>query len=256
MRWASLVRSTLLVGALGSVMAGPEPARAQGTTSAREAAKVAPAPVTWGTVTPESAPSAPAPPPSSAPAACDGDPDALRIATAGHSLKWNWTPPGHADRYGHAETLIRAPLTSVRARVLDFSHYREILPSRFKISRVVGHVPDGSADVYIQIAVMHDMVLLWDVTRFGPVRHEGTDVEVVEGRMVPGKGNVEDFDVVWTMHALGPAWTVLKCDLLLKPNLPAPQAAVDEELRDSAMIAVDVIHDRAQGSPGVGPWPG
>jgi hypothetical protein len=31
------------------------------------------------------------------------------------------------------------------------------------------------------------------------------------------------------------------------PTIPAPQAAVDEELRDSALKAVDAIHDRAQG---------
>jgi hypothetical protein len=258
MRWANLARSTLLIGALGSVCAGVRAASAQGTAPAapREVARVAAPPVTWGTGVPEADPGASAVPVAASSAPGPQDPDALRISTAGHSLKWNWTPPGHADRYGHAETLIHAPLAAVQARVLDFPHYREILPSRFKISRVVGHRPDGSADVYIQIAVMHDMVLLWNVTRFAPARHEAPDVEVVEGRMVPGKGNVEDFDVVWTMHALGPEWTVLKCDLLLKPNLPAPQSALDEELRDSAMIAVDVIHDRAQGGPGVGPWPG
>jgi hypothetical protein len=183
------------------------------------------------------------------------DPEAVRIASAGHSLKWNWTPPGQADRYGHAETLIHAPLAAVRARVLDYSHYRDILPSRFKISRVIGHVPDGSADVYIQIAVMHDMVLLWDVTRFAPVKRAAPGLETVEGKMVPGKGNVEGMDVVWSMHALGDQWTVLKIDLLLKPGLPAPQSAVDEELRDSAEYAVNMIHDRAQGTPVVGPWP-
>jgi|CZKU01.1.fsa_nt_gi hypothetical protein len=184
------------------------------------------------------------------------DPEASRIAAAGHSLKWNWTPPGHADRYGHAETLIHAPLAGVRQRVMDYAHYKDILPSKFKSSRVVGHVPDGSADVYIQIAVMNDMVLLWDVTRFAPAKSMSPGLEVVEGRMLPGKGNVQDFDVVWTMHALDAQWTVLKLDLLLKPGLPAPQSAVDEELRDSARYAVDMIHDRSQGSGGVGPWPG
>ena len=74
--------------------------------------------------------------------------------------------------------------------------------------------------------------------------------------MVPGKGNVEDMNVVWTMHALDSGWTVLKLDLLLKPGLPAPQSAIDEELRDSARYAVDMIHDRAQGTSKVGPWPG
>lgn len=184
------------------------------------------------------------------------DPDALRIASAGHSLEWNWTPPGHDERYGHAETLIHAPLASVRARVQDYSHYREILPSRFKSSRVIAHPPDGSADVYIQIAVLHDMIMLWDVTRFSPVKRAAPGLETLEGRMVPGKGNVEDMNVVWTMHALDPNWTVLKIDLLLKPGLPAPQWAVDEELRDSARYAVDMIHDRAQGTTQVGPWPG
>jgi hypothetical protein len=180
-----------------------------------------------------------------------GDPEALRIAAAGHSLKWNWTPPGRVERYGHAETLIHAPLAAVRTRVVDFGHYKDILPGRFKISRVVGHVADGSADVYIQIAVMHEMILLWDVTRFSPARPAYPGFEVVEGRMVPGKGNVQDVDVVWTLHALDDQWTVLKLDLLLKAGLPAPQSAIDDELRDSAWYAVEAMHDRAQGSPGI-----
>jgi hypothetical protein len=184
------------------------------------------------------------------------DPDAARIAAAGHSLKWNWTPPGHSDRYGHAETLIHAPLQAVRTRVLDFAHYREIVPEKFKTSRVIGHGPDGSADVYIQIAVLHGMVTLWDVTRFMPPRTVEPGVDVIEGRMVPGKGNVDDVDVVWTLRALDDEWTLLKFDLLLKPGWPAPQSAVDEELRDSAMAAVDSIHDRAQGSRGIAAWRG
>ncbi len=184
----------------------------------------------------------------------DRDAEAARIAAAGHSLKWNWTPPGHSARYGHAETLIRAPLPAVRAQVLDFGHYKDFVPDKFKISRVIGHGPDGSADVYIQIAVMHGMVLLWDVTRFAPARRLEPGLEVVEGRMVSGKGNVEDLDVVWTLRAVDGQWTLLKCDLLLKPGLPAPQSAIDEELRDSAMNAVDAIHDRAQGTQGIAAW--
>jgi hypothetical protein len=189
------------------------------------------------------------------PATLAPDPEAARLSAAGHSLKWNWVPPGQTERFGHAETLIHAPLAVVRQRVVDFAHYRDIVPGRFKSSRVVAHVPDGSADVYMQIAVMKDMILLWDVTRFAPIRRAAPGIEVVEGKMVPGKGNVQDSNIVWTMHALDDNWTVLKLDLLLKPGLPAPQSAVDEELRDSAMNAVDMIHDRSQGSVTVGPWP-
>lgn len=183
------------------------------------------------------------------------DPDASRIAAAGHSLKWNWTPPGRSDRYGHAETLIHAPIGVVRSHVVDFSHYRDIFPERFRSSRVIGHEADRSTDVYIQIAVLHGVVLLWDVARFAPPRELAPGTEVVEGRMVPGKGNVEDMDVVWTLRALDDQWTVLKFDLLLKPGLPAPQSAIDEELRDSARIAVDSMHDIAQGTRGIAHWP-
>jgi hypothetical protein len=184
------------------------------------------------------------------------DSEAARIAAAGHSLKWNWTPPGRSDRYGHAETLIHAPLSTVRAHVLDFPHYHDFMPSRFKTSRVVGHGPDGSTDVYIQILVLHGMVTLWDVTRFTSPHITGAGSEVIGGRMVPGKGNVDDLDVVWTLRQVGPSWTLLECDLLLKPGLPAPQSAIDEELRDSAMMAVDAVHDRAQGSHSIEPWDG
>jgi hypothetical protein len=239
MRCSRLVLLAVLSGAL--VVVGAEPPLARADAGAVESGTAAggTGPTVAGASAPES-----------------GDPDALRIASAGHSLKWNWTPPGHAERYGHAETLIHAPIASVRTRVLDYAHYKDMLPSRFKMSRVVGHVPDGSADVYIQIAVLHDMVRLWDVTRFSPLKRAASGLETLEGRMVPGKGNVEDMNVVWTMHALDAGWTVLKLDLLLKPGLPAPQSAIDEELRDSARYAVDMIHDRAQGTSSVGPWPG
>src|ERR1700681_1718650 len=89
------------------------------------------------------------------------DPDAARITAAGHSLKWNWTPPGRSDRFGHGETLVHAPLSTVRAQVLDYAHYRDFMPDKFKTSRVVSHGADGSADVYIQILVMGGMVTLW-----------------------------------------------------------------------------------------------
>src|SRR5438132_4891504 len=81
------------------------------------------------------------------------DEDAARITAAGHSLKWNWTPPGRSDRYGHGETLVHAPLSVVRARVVDYPHYRDFMPDKFKTSRIVSHGVDGSADVYLQILV-------------------------------------------------------------------------------------------------------
>jgi hypothetical protein len=176
------------------------------------------------------------------------DQEAGRIAAAGHSLKWSWTPPGRSDRYGHGETLVHAPLSVVRAQVLDYAHYKDFMPDKFKTSRIVSHGVDGSADVYLQILVMGGMVTLWDVTQFAPPKTIGPGVDVIEGRMVPGKGNVDDVDVIWTLRALDADLTVLKLDLLLKPGLPVPQWVMDMELRNSVTCAVDAIHDRAQGS--------
>jgi hypothetical protein len=184
------------------------------------------------------------------------DPDAVRIATAGHSLEWNWTPPGHTDRFGHGETLIQAPLASVRHVVLDFAHYKELPPNSIKTSRIIGHAPDGSTDVYFQIGVLNDIMTFWNVTRFAPLRRAADGAEVVEGRMVPGKGNIDDAALVWTMRAVGADWTVLKFDVLLRPGLPAPQSVIDHELGESAVHTVDSVRDLVQVSKGVHPYTG
>jgi len=142
----------------------------------------------------------------------------------------------------------------VRGRVLDFSHYTDI-SAHFKMSRVIAYGADHTTDVFIRIGVLHDIVMLWDVTRFTPIQEIAPGLEVLEGRMLPGRGNVRDMNAVWTMRALDDEWTLLKFDLLLKPSLPAPQFIVDETLRDAARDAVDLIHYRAQGTRKIDSWP-
>lgn len=186
------------------------------------------------------------------PAHADGptpDTDAARISAAGHSLKSNVTATwaGRAGVYGHAETLIHAPEAKVRQLVLDYGSYHD-LASSITTSRVVGHDPDGSAKVYLQMGVLNNMFHLWDVTRFAPPRPDGGD-EIVEGRKISGQGNIDDAVLAWRLHPVGSDWTVLKFDLLLDPGIPgAPKSLVEEQLRDSAMDAVNSIHDRAQGN--------
>jgi hypothetical protein len=104
------------------------------------------------------------------------------------------------------------------------------------------------------MGVLNNTFFLWNVTRFGPVHISPEGTETVEGQMVPGKGNIDDAAFLWTLRSVGEGWTVLKFDIALRPGLPAPQWLVDEQTRDSAMDAVDSIHDRAQGSKTVGPY--
>jgi hypothetical protein len=180
------------------------------------------------------------------------DPDAARIAAAGQTLKWNWTPPGRSDRFGHAETLIHAPAAAVRRLVVDYGHYTALAPS-ISTSRIVGREA-GATDVYLRIGVMNNVLTLWSVIRFAPPRPTPAGDEVVEGEMVQGKGNIANAVLVWTLHPVGPEWTVLKFDMLLRPGVPAPQSVIDDQLRGSAMDAVNSIHDRAQGSPEIVPY--
>jgi hypothetical protein len=195
---------------------------------------------------------------SSTPVRADApDADAARISAAGHSLDWVWTPPGSTEHFGHGETLIHAPLAQVRRTVLDFGRYKDLGPD-IKTSRVVGRSPDGSTDVYLRIAVLNDLISFWNVTRFAPLHAEAGDgaVEVIEGRMVPGKGNIDDSIVKWTMHSAGDEWTVLKFDALLRPGVPAPQSLIDKTLRESAVHTVESVRDRLQGTSGVQPYTG
>jgi hypothetical protein len=184
------------------------------------------------------------------------DADVARITTAGHSLDWTWTPPGRNDRFGHGETLVHAPLEAVRRVVLDFSRYEDLPPNSIKTSRVVTHAIDGSTDVYFQIGVLNDILTFWNVTRFAPLKHQADGAEVVEGKMVPGKGNVDDAALVWTMRPVGTDWTVLKFDALLRPSVPAPQSIIDHELRESAVHTVDSVRDQLQSFKGVQPFTG
>lgn len=152
-------------------------------------------------------------------------------------IKTNWVPPGKSERYGHAEGLIAAPYDAVRARLTDFVHYKDLAGHRFKKVSVVDKVGEGS-DIYFQLPIMKGIVTIWYVTRFMPPRPGQGGTEIIEGTFV--KGNVKDVHFVFT---LSPAKedkksTVLVCDLLLGLSIPAPQANVDEELRDACGEAI------------------
>jgi hypothetical protein len=180
--------------------------------------------------------------------------DDLAALASGQSRKTNWQPPGLADRYGHAEVLVHAPIGVVHKAVLDYGHYKDLVPDKFHNARVIGK-EDGGTDVYMQVPIMHGMITLWQVMRWRDLKPLATGWAIVEGWFV--KGNIKNANAAWTMHAIDDEHTVLKFDLLMVLNMPAPQAAIDEELRDAAMQAVDAIRDRAQVEAGgqAGPSP-
>ena len=178
------------------------------------------------------------PPASAPPELAPLDPALVaRLAAADHATRSNGVPKGKTQRYGHAEIFLHAPLPRVRKVITDFAHYKDIVPRKFHNARVVAK-ESGRTDLYMQIPIMHGMITLWDILRFGPttLTSEG---EVLEGTFV--RGNVKDANLVLRMRAVDASSTILVCDLLILPKVPAPQSAIDEELRDAAGDALDGI---------------
>lgn len=153
-------------------------------------------------------------------------------------IKSNWVPPGKAERYGHAEGLISAPADVVRARLLEFGRYKELAGPKFKSVRVVDK-QGPSTDVYFQLPIMKGIFTIWYITRFPPSRPTSSG-DVLEGTFV--RGNIRNMHIAFTVRP-GPdeKSSVMVCDLALRPSVPAPQSALDEELRDACGDAINSV---------------
>ncbi|HVH40920.1 MAG TPA: hypothetical protein VM925_01215 [Labilithrix sp.] len=188
--------------------------------------------------------STPAPQPSDAPwpfIAVSSDDRAAQIERLKKDpgpIKSNWVPPGKSDRYGHAEGLIPAGVDAVRAKLLDFPRYKDLAGPKFKSVKVVDKQGDNT-DVYFQLPIMKGMVTIWYVTRF-PQSRSTASGDVLEGTFV--KGNIKSMHIAFTVRpGVDDKSSVLVCDLVLQPNVPAPQSALDEELRDACGDAINSL---------------
>jgi hypothetical protein len=164
-----------------------------------------------------------------------------RLAKDQGPIKSNWVPPGKSDKYGHAEGMIGAPYDVVKARLLDFPHYKELAGPKFKKVNVVDK-QGTTTDLYFQLPIMKGLVTIWYVTRFATARSAAGGAEVIEGKFV--KGNIKDMQIVFSIRPGPDKNTIFVCDLDLALNIPAPQAALDEELRDACGDAVNSVRAR------------
>ena len=231
------------------------------TVSACGASSEAPPPTTPGAPSAPSAPPAPGDPaagptttaeakPSSekgwpfepAPTEDEKKAQLERLAKDQGPLRSNWTPPGKSERYGHAEGMIAAPYDAVKTRLTDYPRYKELAGRKFKKVSVVDKQA-GATDLYFQLPIMKGLVTIWYVTRFAQPRPAPGGGDVIEGNFV--KGNIKDMQIVFTLRpGPDPKSTVLVCDLNLAISIPAPQDALDEELRDACGDAVNAIRAR------------
>jgi hypothetical protein len=204
--------------------AGPTPSAASSSPAA-PAAHEAPAPA---------APASPQGWPFAPQSAEDRKEQLDRLAKDPGPIKTNWVPPGKSDRYGHAEGIVQAPADKVKAKLQDFANYKDLAGPKFKTVRVVDK-QGANTDVYFQLPIMKGIITINYVTRFPPAKGD-----VVEGTFV--KGNIKDMHIAFTVRP-GPdeKSAIMVCDLVLLPNVPAPQSAIDEELRDACGDAINAV---------------
>lgn len=179
-----------------------------------------------------------------APAAGAPDKERERLEAAGHTVKTNLVPPGKSDRYGRAEAIVHASIDDLRKAVLDFSNYKSLAPDKFKTARMIAK-EDGHVDVYFQVPVMKGMMTIWYVTRFPDHTTKlPNGAELLDGKFV--RGSIDDMELTITMRAVAPNETILSIDLLIVPQIPAPQSALDETFRDAAGDAVEALKKRVE----------
>jgi hypothetical protein len=183
----------------------------------------------------------------SARAETPADHDAAILEAAGHMIKSTVVQTGSGARIGHAEILINATGAKVLSVVTDYAHYKDIVPNKLHNVHVVAKDQTGT-DVRFEVPIMHGAVKIIYKLRFGPPVTLATGEKVVEGKYLDG--NVQTADLLFTIHQVAPAFTVLKIDNLIGLKVPAPQAMIDEELRDAAGDAAEGMRARAQGGNG------
>lgn len=218
--------------ACGGGESAPPPAAPTAPSTPSVSGDVTPA-ATSAAATPASAPGTW--PFDAAPSDADRTAQLDRLKKDAGPIKSNWTPPGKSERYGHAEALIAAPPEKVKATLTDYGHFKDLAGPKFKSVKVVDK-QGQSTDVYFQLPIMKGMITIWYVTRFAPPR-AAAGGEVVEGSFV--KGNIKGMQIAFNIKpGTDDKSTTLVCDLVLQPNVPAPQSAIDEELRDACGDAV------------------
>ena len=149
-------------------------------------------------------------------------------------------PPSRIDT-GGAAIFVTAPIATVRKLVTDYRHYEQLIPV-FEQSRLLSR-KNGASEVYLQVPVMHGAATIWAVAKVAAPTQDGA-WETVAARMV--KGNVSDFRAIWRLRPVDATHTILKIELLVDPDLPAPKSLVEYELKSAADRAVSSMRDHAE----------
>lgn len=161
---------------------------------------------------------------------------AAALEAEGGFRKSNRVPAGQTGRHGVAEVIVAAAPARVLESIQRYADYKELAPKKFKTSRVVALSKTGQSDVYMQLLVLRGALTLWLTMRFEPPQVLDSGARVIDGRYLDG--NLAGAHARYVVEAAGENKTYLRLELLIDLPVPAPQPAIDEELRDAAGDAV------------------
>ena len=142
---------------------------------------------------------------------------------------------------GAARVRAHAPTATLRSVLTDYARYSKII-KHFEQARVVGRSGDQT-DVYLEVPILGGASKIWAIVRFAPPKTEG-DQEVIRGRLV--KGNVKRLDATWRLKKVDDQKSDLTLELLIVPDLPAPNSLITKELRKAAGKAVNGARNEAE----------
>jgi ribosome-associated toxin RatA of RatAB toxin-antitoxin module len=172
------------------------------------------------------------------------DAQACELVKLGGHRRATFAVPGAKVRAGRAEIVVDAPLSTVRAAVLDYARYPTIIP-RFEKAKVLKRT-GLAADVFLQLPIMKGSAAIWTVQRFSaPVASAGG--EAIKSTSL--QGNVEDLRTTWSYRAIDARHTLLVAEIYVVPKLPAPGALIEKEAEKAASEAVVSIKAHAERAP-------
>lgn len=170
------------------------------------------------------------------------DAEVARLLEAKDTVRWTQVWAG--QRYGHAETLVRAPFEVVKKEIADAEHFHD-LGDRLVGSRVVAKARDH-ADLYVRLPAIGASKAPWEIFRFGALDATTPGYAVTQARAVAG--NTREGHFVVSARRIDERHTLVKVDVLVRPNLVPSRDVLDEELRRFAGDVASGLRFRLQGN--------
>lgn len=137
---------------------------------------------------------------------------------------------------------IHAPLATVKKVLLAFPRYKEIFP-RLQQSRIVAE-DNGVTDVYVRAPILHGLAHIWGIMRFQPPKPWRTRGIRIDGELV--KGNIVAWNGTWMAIPCGKKRTLLKLEMFIEVDVPAPASAVNHSMLWATRKGVTAVRDIAE----------